>query len=434
MRQTTRPSPPPAAGRSHGSAYVFVLGITLIVTVLGMGALTLTRVTARTTADGNDWETAGALAFSATEQAISYLNAAAAANPTGWRTSYVNKQTAFTQTVGRGQFYWALKDEVDNQLGTEYLHAFRIYGIGKVGTVTRVYSVQVSPGGSPLDVLRTAVHSSGAVTLAGIVQAANGPISSNGNVSLSGTVNGAIEAASISGSASGTRTVTAPSPAKRMPPSTVYDSLLPLATAINYSAISGRKMDKCLLSPSSNPYGATNPNGIYVIVMPGNETLTITNCRIVGTLLVSGNKAIVTVEGPVLWETGPARTPLLVVSAKQATLTLNGYSTWLSESSAGVNFNPASTPFAGDSNSNQTDDFPPQYRGIIHVATEGIGTVNLNANTYLNGTLIADCSVKTATMFTGVQDPAFYKNPPFGYASGDVLTAVPGTWRWDTLP
>ncbi|MDB5326340.1 MAG: hypothetical protein JWM57_1909, partial [Phycisphaerales bacterium] len=241
----------------RGSAYVFVLGITLIVTVLGMGALTLSRVSARAVTDGNDWETAGSLAFSATEQAMSTLNAAAAASSSGWRSVYTSGQVAFTQTVGRGQFKWVIKDETDGNLSADYLRSFRLYGVGTVGNVTRVYSVQVAPGGSPLDVLRTAMHSSNSLILSGTTQAGNGPYSSNGAVQLSGTVVGAIEGASTSGSASGTQTITTTS-AKPMPAATVLNDLLPNATTLNY-AVTGSTIQNCLISPTSNPYGAANP-------------------------------------------------------------------------------------------------------------------------------------------------------------------------------
>lgn len=433
-----RTSSPHARRRPHAarraSAYVFVLGVAMIVTVLGMGALTLSRVTARTTSDANDWEAAGSLAFSATEQAMSFLNTAAAAAPSTWRSGYVSGQTAFTQAIGRGQFSWAIKDEIDNNLSADYLRSFRVCGVGAVGNVKRVYSVQVAPGGTPLDVLRTAVHSSRNVTLTGTGQAVGGPISSNANVSLSGKVYGAIESVSTSGSATGTFSITAPSPVKKMPSATVLNDLLVNATALDY-AVTGNTIQNCLISPGSNPYGAPNASGIYAITLPANKGLKITNCRIVGTLLVSGlgNNSL-TLLGPVTWETLPGNSPILIVSAPGIDVVINGSNTWLTESDAGVNLNPASTPFQGQSNSTQADDFPPQYRGIIQIIGGSTGAVTLQNNTYIKGTLITDCPLKTKNQATLIQDPQYYGNPPFGYALGDVLTEVPGTWKWDAPP
>ena len=418
----------------RGSAYFFVLGITLLVTVLGMGALTLSRVSARVASDGNDWETAGVLAYSAVEHAISTLNSVAAASPSGWRGNYTSGQIAFTQIVGRGKFSWTLKDEIDGNLSSDYLHPVRIYGIGTVGNVTRVYSAQIAPGGSPLDVLRTATHSSVSVELTGKSQANYGPISSNGLVKLSGTVNAAIEAGSTSGSASGTQAITAPASAKTMPSTTIFDTLAADATVIDYNVASG-KIDKCLLSPAVNPYGTPNAKGLYLITVPAGKKLTITRARIVGTLLIrSTSAASVDVTGPVLWEPGPLRTPLLLASMVNGDIKITGNPDWLAESDAGINLNPASTPFAGTSNTNATDDYPPQYRGIIHCMLGSGGKLELAANVYVSGTVIADCPVKTTAMSTLLQDSSIYANPPFGYATGDAMTLVPGTWRWDTLP
>jgi hypothetical protein len=421
--------------KCRGSAYVFVLGISMIVTVLGMGALTLSRVSQRAVSDSNDWEAAGDLAFSATEHAVSSINAAAAASPTTWRNSYTSRQTAFTQTMGRGTFSWALKDEADGNLSEDYLRPFRIYGIGVVGSVTRIYSVQVIPGGSPLDVLRTTLHSNSTVNLTGNAQAVNGPISSNSTVSLSGNVTGAIEALSTSGMAQGSPAITAPAPAKTMPSVTIFNDLLQSATAINYSSLTGGNMQNCLLSATSNPYGAPNPNGIYYITLPGNKNITITNCRIVGTLLISApNKDNINIQGPVEWEPAAGGYPILVVSGSACQVTLSGNPTWLSETQANVNFNPPGTPYLGQTNSNLLDDYPPQYRGIIHIMGGVSSTVSLNANAYIWGTVIADCPVTTTAECTLVHNSAIYASPPLGYSMGNAMIEVPGTWRWDTLP
>ena len=409
----------------RGTTYVFVLGITLIVTVLGMGALTLSRVTSRSTVDANDWETAGTLAFSATEHALAYLNAAATASPAGWRGGYTSGQVGFTQTVGRGQFSWALKDEIDGNLGDDYLQSFRIYGIGRVGNVTRVYSVQVAPGGSPLDVLRTAVHSSVSVELTGKTMNNYGPISSAGLLKLSGTVYGTIEAGSTSGSASGTQTITAPVAAKTMPSATLFDTLAADATAIDYNSMSGGAIKQTRLTPTYNPYGTANAKGLYLIDVPSGKTLTVTRARVVGTLLVRGAAKDINITGPVLWEPGPTQGPLLFVSSPGTDVKVTGNDTWLQESDAG-NLNPAGTPFDGGTDNDATDDYPPQYRGIIHVLVGSSGSLELAANVYVQGTVIADCPIKTTAMSTLLQDSSLYTSPPFGYAKGDALSAVGG--------
>lgn len=434
-RTTDSPALRPRHQR-RGSAYLFVLGISMIVTVLGLGTLTLSRITTRTATEGNDWETAGTLAFSAIEQALSSLNAAAAASPTGWRSGYTSGQTVLTQAVSSGgTFSWTIKDETDGNLSADYLRSFRLYGVGKKGNVTRVYSVQVCPGGSALDVLRTAVHTSDSLTFTGNSEAGNGPLSTNSVAKLSGTVDGAIEAASVSGSAAGTQVLTVPAPAKTMPSSTVFDNYAASATSIDYNLISGGKIDKCVISPASNPFGATNPKGIYLITVPSGKKLVLNQCRFVGSLLIKGlgNNAL-QLDGPVLMEPAFDAMPTLIISAPGSSLVINGSDSWLSESTNSTNFNPASTPYGTESNSNTTDDFPPQYRGVFHIMVGSSGNVNFNNNAYGWGTFIADCPVKTSGQTTFVQNSSYQTNPPVGYASGDVLNVVPGTWKWDAPP
>jgi hypothetical protein len=419
----------------RGTAYVLVLSIAVLVTVLGMGALTLTRVSAVSTAAGSDWEEAGDLAFSATEQGMAAINAAAAASPTGWRSAYTSRQTVATTPMGRGTMSWAIKDETDGNLSEDYLRPVRIYGIGQVGSVTRIYSVQAMPGGSPLDLLRTAVHASGAISVTGNLNAVNGPLSSNSSVSLSGTMNGSIEAASTSGTAAGTQTITTPAAVKTMPLSTVFTDLSANATVIDYSSLSGGQIKNSLLSSTSNPFGTPDPNGLYAIAMPSSKTLTITSCRIVGTLLINaGNKGQVNIQGPIEWEHGPLNYPILVITGTSLGVTFSGSPTWLSESQSAVNFNPAGTPYQGTSNSTTTDDYPPVLHGVIHVIGDSGSSVKLNANTYIFGTLICGATCQTTAQTTLIQDPNIYASPPVGYSTGNALFEVGGSWRWDTLP
>jgi hypothetical protein len=417
--------------RRHGSAYVLVLGIALIVTVLGMGALTASRVQTRMISAAANWEESGTLASAAVEQALSYINAAAAASPATWRSAFTNRQIAFTQPLGDGMFSWALKDETDGNLSASYLRPIRIYGIGQVGSVTRVYSVLVTPTGAPLDVLRTAVHAGGNVTLTGKVNAVNGPISSNANVSLSGTVNAAVEAASVSGNTNGNETQTVPAAAKLMPPSAIYGQYAGTATSIPWSSLDN-DIQPLLLSSTYNPYGTPDPNGLYSIVLPNNTDFQISNSRICGTLLISGSNATITF-GPLLWEPARPDYPILIISGSNCTINFQGSNNWISESALHFNMNPAGTPFEGASDADQLDDYPPQYRGLIHVIGS-TNTVQLNANSYFVGTLIADGTIMTTGSCTAIQNPSIYVNPPIGYTTGNQMVIVPGSWRWDTLP
>jgi hypothetical protein len=424
--------------RRRGSAFVLVVAVALLVTAVSMAALLSARITGRTESSANDWDEAGTLASAAVEHALSYLNAAASASPSGWRTGYVSNQTVLTQHMGRGTFSWALRDEVDGNIQFSYLRPVRIYGTGVVNAATRVYSVQVIPGGSPLDVLRTAMHAAGAVQLYGQGIAGNGPISSNTYILLTGQLYAALEAPAFYGHAYGSVQETVFG-SKTMPVADVFTEYSANATAFPYTAIehgnSGNAtLQNCLLSAAVNPYGPTAANGVYLITMPKTGTFTINNCRICATLLISAPaNSTINLDGPILWEPPQSNYPILIITGSNLQVNIQGSSNWLSEAQAQCNFNPSSNPFEGASDTNMTDWFPPQYRGLIHVIGS-TNTVQLQSNAYIHGTLITDGTIQASGQTTTLQNSALYSNPPYGYAIGNQLIIVPGSWRWDTIP
>ncbi len=450
--KTRRPSSP------RGTAYVLVIGIALLVTVLGVGSLMAARSYGRATAAATDWEEAGTLAFSATEQAVASLSTTVAAAPTTWRSGFVSGAAAFTANLGRGKISWALKDETDGNLAADYLRLFRIYGIGTVNGVTRVYSVQVRPAGAPMDVLRTAAHASGAVKLATTVLAGTGPlanvviptgalgvISSNGIVHLPATLWGNVEAAAVSGSTTTrTGTNTVPATAKPMPSTfwpTIATHYVALATPITVSPPGNGgnyTMSSFLLSPATNPFGPLNASGIYTLDITksggGGATLTISNGRVLGTLIVTAKaNSTVNITGPVTWQTKASNLPALIISGANLTVNIAGSTAWLSEATLGQNLNPPGSPYDGATNTTTTDDYPPQIQGLVYVAGSG-NAVKVTNNGCLGGTLLCDGTIELDGPAVVTQNTATYANPPDGFANGDAIAEVPGTWRWDTLP
>ena len=445
--------------RSRGTAYVLVLGIALMVTVLGVGSLLAARSQQRATTAATDWEEAGTLAFSATEQAVASLSAQAAASPTGWRAAFTSGATAFTAPLGRGAVRWVLKDEVDGNLSADYLRPFRLYGVGTVNAVTRVYSVQVRPAGAPMDVLRTSLHASGNVTLSGQVLAGTGPlgnvtlpaaglgvVSSNAAVTIGSMLFGNVEATTVGGTGNPrTGTNTTAAAAKPMP-ATVWPTLVstyaalatPLTVAAN-GASNTRTMSGFLLSPAVNPYGATlNAAGIYSLALTsggtGAVTLTLTSARVLGTLLVTApSGATVNISGPVSWQTTAPNLPALIVSGTGLTVNITGSTTWLSEASSGTNYNPAGSPYAGMTNTTTTDDYPPSIGGVVYVAGSG-NVLKLSNTPCVTGTVVCDGTAQVSGPAALVQSTLTYAAPPVGFAKGDAVAEVPGTWRWDAVP
>lgn len=188
-------------------------------------------------------------------------------------------------------------------------------------------------------------------------------------------------------------------------------------------------MDRVLLSPTSNPYGAPNPNGIYILNC-NNQNVTITGCRVVGTLVLLAAGSGTTIQGPIAFEPATAGYPSLMTDSS---ITL-AYSSnaGLSESTYGINFNPAGTPYpfvGGSSNSNATDGFPSAINGLVYCG----GNLTLAAATApaFNGCVVtAGNLVLNASSVNITYGKASYVNPPPGFANSlPALYPLPGTWQ-----
>jgi hypothetical protein len=186
-------------------------------------------------------------------------------------------------------------------------------------------------------------------------------------------------------------------------------------------------MDRILLSPTSNPYGMPNSNGIYIINCNG-QNVTITACRIVGTLVLIGAGSGTTIQGPITWEPAVAGYPALL-SDSSIQIALTG-SAGMGEATYGINFNPSGTPYPfvnGTTNTNATDGFPAIINGLIYCG----GDLTLASSTAptLNSSIVtAGKLVLNATSVNLTYNTASYVAPPPGFGTNlPTLYPVSGT-------
>lgn len=389
--------------RRRGSIYAMVLGISMLITIIGIGALATSRVSTRQASVSLDWEEAGAMAASAVEQAIAKLNADATANPLTWRDAYTNGTVGYSATFGRGTLRWVLVDESDGVLNDNYTQSIRVYGIGSVGTTRRVYSVQLTASGEGIDVLKTAMHSSDGLNLGGKTFIIGAPISTNGNLSNATNLYGGYgtEVVGTGG------TVAA---AKPMPSATVFDTYKARATVIPSSVVSSSDLLPGVLSASSNPYGAVNPDGIYYILLPDSRSaVRLDSSCIKGTLLVEAGNSAQSFEigADVYWE--PAS---------------SGYATLITKGIKALTIKGKAAPFSSN--------YPSEIRGLIHAI--GTSTVLIDDRAYLKGCLVADGTISTNGNVGITYTSSLFSDPPMGYTKGNRILPNPGTWKWDTLP
>jgi hypothetical protein len=188
-------------------------------------------------------------------------------------------------------------------------------------------------------------------------------------------------------------------------------------------------MERQLLAPTINPYGTPNAQGIYILNCSG-KTIIVSNCRIIGTLLIlnaGGNSAL---QGSIIIEPAVANFPVFLTNS-QVNLSLS--SAALSESSVNVNFNPTGAPYpysAGsgtNTNTTTTDSYPTGLNGLVYSTRD----LTVDTGTSVSGVLLSAGQIKVnATSLTLRYNNIYLNNPPPGFTSGTIqMKPVPGTWQ-----
>jgi hypothetical protein len=424
------------ARRRNGAAYLLVLSAGMLLSVIGIGIVTASRAATRAAGQEADLTEAALLA----EAGVEWGMAAVAANAAGWRTAYTHNVEVPAKTVGRGTVTFKLVDALDGSLSNNAADAVRLYGIGRVGSATRVYRVQLSGTGATLDVLKAPAHAGGGLTVNGNVTVTGGPLSANGllKVATGKVVTGDVQGTSLQmdGTVSGTQTTLAA--ALPMPQAAAFDTYKAAATVIPYPA--GGSIAKKVLSPGTNTVSAAaglNANGVYYIAVPAGQTLSITSSRLVATLVVElGTGASVVTSAAFAWDPPRADYPALVIKGTTGTVTLGGINGTLSEATSAANYNPAGTPspYVGGSTDSLNDDtYPAELHGLVHVVGSAVTTA-IGANLTLKGSVLADGAMTVAAGARLTADPTLAASPPAGYTAVTSMVPDAASWRWDAAP
>jgi hypothetical protein len=395
----------------------------MIVSLIGLSSMVVSRLNLRSVSGRQDRREARILADSAIE-----LGTGVVTQDTGWRSNLVNGTLypSTSLTLGNGTISWKLVD-TDGNLADDDSDAVRLYGIGRVGQSIYTKSVLLEPAGAGAACLEVALHSGGRINLYNSFDC-NQTISSNDEVRATGpTANTDAEAVNqIVGSFSGTQT-TGITP-RKIPGASVFDYYVNNGTPIkieNLPSSGGRRMlEKVVLSPGDNPYGAgaTNPEGIYVIDCK-NQNLRIKLVRLVGTLVLLNPGSGTDLDDDQHWEPAVRNFPVLMVNGR---ITFNWHGEHpLRESLSAVNYNPPGTPYLGQSDSDQADEYPALIKGLIYVA----GDLTVDHQCILEGVTVVGGITTTNAPINLTYDPIHLASPPPGFRSGPEMAISHGSWR-----
>jgi hypothetical protein len=406
----------PRTNRRAG-VYIAVLGTALLVTLIGLAALAAVRVQRATATASMDLAKARLYAQSAVQLALQTMR-----SDGNWRNTRPAGVWIAGAPIDDGALRVEVTDPLDGNLANRSNDPVIVKGTGTKGQAQQIMQLTLAASGTPLDALSMALHTDGQLHINSnqTLTVTGAPASTNSTLRNEGTIAGSVHClvATQLGTISGTLTM--PAPAKAMPD----PGLLSLYTALGTAIAPGNTLDRVVLAPGVNPWGAPNADGVYVINLSSN--LTIRRSRIYGTLVINGNSRTVTIQDTMFMQPARADYPVIITDA-DLVLACSGAN--LSESAEGTNFNPAGAPYQGAADSDTSDQYPCEIQGLVHTR----GELRLYQTTIVRGAIIAESNASSdAVRIDGAPQvlytPTLTTSPPMGYTKTITMQPVPGSW------
>ncbi len=407
--------------RRRAGVYVAVLGSAMMTTVIGLSALLLVRAERRAVQGTTDMLEARFYAQSAVEIGQHRIR-----SDSDWRRTFASGPWQANVPIGKGTFTLEGVDPVDGDLSDSLADPILLTGTGRAGGATYKVQAKLLPLTSAVEALAVSAHSGGNLTFNTVNVSSTQKVSSNGSATASGSmISCPVEAVGAITGSTYLAARTTGMAARSMPDATVFDYYLTNGSAISYASVpsaQGKKtIERLVLSPSSNPYGATNTEGIYVLDCAGGSAR-LRNARINGTLVVI-NASAFSVESSVSWEPAVTNYPSLLV---RGNLDLNYTNAVLAETSSNANYNPPGSPYAGLTDTDVLDSYPSLIKGLVYAS----GAITTNNTATIQGVLVAGTTMAMAGTVSLTYADTFYTNPPPGFgAATTAMQLSAGSWK-----
>lgn len=410
----------------RGALYIAVLGGSLIVAMLSLAAIHVVRINLNRAASKPDRVKAALLADSAIEHALATLG-----NDPSWRTNLLasTNYPASPVSMNGGSFTWKLID-ADGMLGNDSSDSVVVQGTATLGRITHVTEVTLQPSETGLSALEAALHCNNNITAGATVNIqTNTFIHSNANIAaysiIGASVDGDAEAAgAIAGNITG-----AQSPGvtpRQMPEASVFDYYLKMGTPIDIAPMAHNDhydLEEVVLSPNSNPWGPTNPEGIYVIDCEGGD-LRVKYLRVFGTLCLLNPGPESRIESQVLIEPAISNFPSLLVDGSIGIKFNSEAVLW---EYGQLNLNPPGTPYGGLEDNDQEDSYPSVIRGLVYVSGQMDFIADSKDSDFEGVVICGSIAANSDCKFT--YQSTFLDYPPPGFGAGSQMQIIPGSWR-----
>ena len=414
-------------GNRRGTTYVAVMGVALIVGMLGLTSMQIARLETKNALATEDMACARLMA----QSAVAYGLARIEASGDSWRSDFLhnvlvpNANGVKIEDCGTVRF--KLWDD-DGDLADDTSDTAYLYGYGQAGDAVAVERVTIMSTGPALTCLDSALTSNKDIDIENGTSSdltrveTDQTISSNARLRIyqNSLLDGNGWAGETIGSGSPTGTALEnQTPLKEMPGTDVFDYYVSNGVSIDINSLpldSGyRKLDKLLLSPAANPYGATHSEGIYVIDCQG-QNIEINRIRVVGTLVLLNVGVNSGIDDPVYMEPAVANYPTLLVQG-HFSLDMAGLLgiEALSEFTAQANFNPEGTPYQGVVDNDFDDNYPSKIIGLVYISQ----SLDVKDDSTVEGCLVVDgCVIENERRLTVNYSDIYQQIPPPGFNSG----------------
>lgn len=393
--------------RRRGGVYVAVLSVSLLVTIIAIGGLAASRSLARGLDAGRHHLAARRLAESGVDMVRATM-----AREFNWRTERGSGRWLDKAPINQGVV------TVDVNAGSDELDPAEVVATAMVGGSLHAYSVTMQAEQMTPDALSYGLFAGGRIGFSSAIVAGSSGlgIGANGStLAAVSTIGPRVATGGTAGGATylgGTATLQA---ARSMPDADqVFTEYVNRGTWIPLTALTGsvgvRTLENVLLSPTQNPFGSTNPDGIYILDA-GGATVRIRNCRIIGTLVILAPGPGSEVDGEVTWEPVNQLDPALLV---RGDFLIEIVDSNLREGRNGIgNLNPSGAPYPfpnGQFNTTITDQFASEIAGLVYVS----GDLTIRNKARITA-VIAGGNVAVEGVLTLAYDSILTSSPPAGF-------------------
>lgn len=417
----------------RGTAYLAAVGVGMLVAVLSIGSMATARSRARALQLRVDEEVARQSAIAAVDLARAVIE-----SDSSWRTTYMPEMWLNGVEFNGGTLGYSVVNP-NGALNRDPLDSVVVTGDGAKGLARQRMSVRLDASKVPLTCLNVPMTIAGSVTATGATINGSGlTIATNaGFTSVLAIIRPNVEVRTNIIGTGFSGTTSTGNKARTLPDTTVFSLYTATAGTIPISSLANggllgtgaKQMTDIVLGPNTNPYGSTNSNGVYVLDCQ-NYAVAISNCRIIGTLVLLNPGAGTTISGSVQWSPAVSNYPCLLVSGN---ISLSLSSSSLSESSQNTNFNPPGAPYpyvSGSADTDQNDSYPSAIDGLIYAS----GSVTISGSNTVD-MLIAGgtCTINAFSSLTLRDEPTYAASPPPGFYTVKMSPRL-GTWSYVVDP